>query len=172
VGEQAELFVYQLESGHEIKIDAADVPLLFGYRWVAIKSPGRDVYYAQASHQTGGKVRIIHMHRLLLQPGQKQLVDHINGDGLDNRRCNLRIANHAQNTMNSRLRSDNTSGYRGITYRKDSGKWQAVIHAAGERRRLGCFNTKEEAALAYNEGARAVFGEFARLNVIKGEVVE
>lgn len=92
------------------------------------------------------------------------MVDHRNGDGLDNRRANLRPATVAENARNSRVRSSNSSGFHGVGYYKRYGKWSARIRVFGRRIELGYFLTPEEAGRAYDAAAREHFGEFAALN--------
>lgn len=91
-------------------------------------------------------------------------IDHINGNELDNRRENLRSATNAENLMNQKLCSNNTSGFKGVIWRKDRNKWQAKIMVHGKTQHLGYSNCKIEAAKAYDNAARELFGEFARLN--------
>lgn len=106
------------------------------------------------------------MHRLILarELGRellpKEFVDHINGDGLDNRRINLRIATHQQNIRNQRLSKANTSGYKGVSKRNK--RWGSCISVDGKTIHLGRFDTPEEAHEAYCQAARKYFGEFAR----------
>lgn len=94
-------------------------------------------------------------------------IDHKNTDRLDNQRNNLRPCNQSQNNANSRLRSDNTSGYKGVSWHKDARKWHAYITFNKQREYFGFFTSKEEAAAAYNQAAMKYYGEFARLNKIK-----
>jgi len=103
--------------------------------------------------------RSTYLHEFLL--GTK-LVDHADGDRLNNRRENLRKATHAQNQQNTKLSKANTSGFKGVTFR--AGRWGAGIRANGTFTYLGRFTTKEEAARAYDAAARQLHGEFARLN--------
>lgn len=101
------------------------------------------------------------MHRFLI--GAKgEFVDHINGDGLDNRKSNLRLCSNAQNVQNTGLTRANTSGYKGIRLR--NGRWDSRITCLNKTYHLGVFSTKEEAARAYNAAAIELHGEFARLN--------
>lgn len=90
-------------------------------------------------------------------------VDHINGNRSDNRIVNLRAATRSQNNCNSGLRSDNTSGYRGVSFQAQYGKWEARIHADKKKHRLGYFDTAEEAAEAYRKASLNLHGEFSRL---------
>ena len=105
------------------------------------------------------------MSRFLLDAPDWVFVDHRNGDTLDNRRKNLRIATNAQNQHNQRwLRSDNTSGFKGVTWHADKGKWNAQIYVNKKRKSLGYFPDKAMAAKAYDAAALEHFGEFAATN--------
>jgi len=88
-------------------------------------------------------------------------IDHINGNRADNRICNLRLANQSQNIANSKLSKANTSGCKGVTWRKDTQKWSAGLMLNYKHIALGSFKTKEEAAEAYKKGAMQHFGEYA-----------
>ena len=90
--------------------------------------------------------------------------DHINGDGLDNRKQNLRICTHAENLRNRRLGKNNTSGYKGVSWHKLHKLWYAHISHNKKLMSLGYFKDKEEAAKAYDRKAIELFGEFAKLN--------
>ena len=87
------------------------------------------------------------------------------GNPLDNRRANLRFCTRSQNNMNRRP-SMKTSKYKGVYFRKDTGKWRAEIKADGCRSNIGCYGTEESAAIAYNEAAKSLHGEYARLNIV------
>jgi hypothetical protein len=114
------------------------------------------------------------LHRVILERklGRKLLsheeVDHINGKPLDNRRSNLRAANHSQNLKNQNIRSTNTSGYKGVSYFSNPSprnkRWEAYIKVNYKRIKLGYYSTAAEAARAYDAAAIKYFGEFARLN--------
>lgn len=109
------------------------------------------------------------MHNMIL--GRKG-VDHVNGDGLDNRRSNLRPAPQSLNVANLSLSSHNTSGFKGVSWSKKYSKWEANIHLHRKKRFLGYFGTREEAAAAYNTEAVNQWGDYARLNDLqKGGVV-
>lgn len=103
-----------------------------------------------------------YLHRVILGVRSRRVrVDHINRNKLDNRRANLRKATHAQNICNSRFRSNNTSGYRGVYFCKQTKRWRAQIRANGRTRQLGRFPTAEAAARAYDAAARKLHGKFA-----------
>jgi len=106
------------------------------------------------------------MHVFLMKPPQGMKVDHVNGNGLDNRRENLRIATNSQNGMNRGKFRNNTSGYKGVVFQ--GGKWQAQINVLSTRIRKGGFASAEEAAHAYDEMALKYHGEFAYLNFKDG----
>lgn len=103
----------------------------------------------------------IYLHRLIMGVSE---VDHINHNGLDNRKSNLRLCTHMQNTFNQVIRKSNTSGFKGVHKKRD--KWVAQIRGNGGRHYLGNFETKEEAAMAYNMAATELHGEFACLNMV------
>ena len=109
----------------------------------------------------------IFLHRLICKTPDDYITDHINGNKLDNLTCNLRVVTNKQNVWNNGLRSDNLSGYRGVSFRKDRGTWTAEIKANGIKYRLGCYKTAEDAAVVYNRKAKELYGEYARLNEIK-----
>lgn len=96
-------------------------------------------------------------------------VDHINRNGLDNYRCNLRPATRLQNRMNCGLSKRNKSGFKGVSWHKSCNKWVAKIEINDKSIYLGLFDDKIEAAKAYNAAAKKHFGEFAWLNPIPGE---
>lgn len=106
------------------------------------------------------------LHRFLLNPESHVHVDHINGDGLDNRKSNLRFCSNTQNSMNTTISRNNNSGYKGVSFRKDVGKWRAYIGVNRESIHLGYFENVYDAARAYNKAALEYFKEFAKLNEI------
>lgn len=123
-----------------------------------------------AARSVGGRKnkRMVYLHRLIIGAKDGENVDHINGDKFDNRKSNLRIVTQAQNLYNSAIRSDNTSGYKGVVYVADcEAKWEARIHKDGRKITLGRFTDPKDAAIEYNRWAKKLFGEYARLNEIK-----
>lgn len=125
-------------------------------------------YWAQRNVKVDGKRRTEIMHRVILSRmlgrplGRFELVDHIHGDTLDNRRSQIRLSNTQQNCMNKRKHSNNKSGFKGVYWHKSSGKWYAAISYNGVREHLGSFATAELASIAYNEAAAKHHKEFAR----------
>ena len=96
-------------------------------------------------------------------PGE---IDHKDCDPLNNKWSNLRVATRSQNNANKLRQRRNTSGYKGVWFRKNTGRWQCEIKCDGKKISLGCYDTPEEAAMIYNRKALEVFGEYARLNEI------
>jgi hypothetical protein len=150
-------------SGMFAKCDWEDWPRVMGYWWRLSTERG-STRYAQAhdSHDTLKRKRVA-MHRLILSARDGDVVDHINGDGLDNRRSNLRIATIQQNAFNQKHHGG-SSRHKGVSYRADSGTWRAYITKDGKRRYLGTFASEDDAARAYNNEAERLFGEHAKLN--------
>ena len=107
------------------------------------------------------------MHREILKCPKGLFIDHINRNGLDNRKNNLRVCSKSQNMMNTLIPKNNTSGYKGVSWSKRDKKWMAYIKIKNKFNNLGYFNIKEQAALAYNDAAKKYHGEFARLNKIE-----
>ncbi|MEC0328736.1 HNH endonuclease [Paenibacillus macerans] len=110
------------------------------------------------------------MHRYLTDAPKGTVVDHINGNKLDNRRENLRIVSQTENQANRHSPNrNNTTGYRGVSWHKAARKYEAGTNFGGQRQFLGLFDTAKEAARAYNAKTLELFGEYARLNVIPDE---
>ena len=149
--------IIKTKDGYETVVDD-DV-----YEW-ASKIEWRVSKNGYVSYRKGNS-RIM-LHRLIAKTPEDFITDHINGNKLDNLNANLRVVTNKQNVWNNGIRNDNTSGYRGVWYRKDRGRWQAEIKANGKKNSLGCYNTAKEAAEVYNEFAKKFFGEHARLNII------
>lgn len=118
--------------------------------------------YAKHSYRKNGKIIDVLMHRFILDAPPGVEIDHKNNNGLDNRRENLRLATSAENKRNRGIQRHNKSGYKGVQL--EYGRWSAIIWVDGVRIRIGTFDTKEEAARAYDKGARLWHGEFAKLN--------
>jgi hypothetical protein len=152
-------------NGFTVFVDDEDYEKVIQHKWRAHKS--FNTWYAEpTSASTGRAIGCWSMHRFVLNPPRGVKVDHVNGNGLDNRRENLRLCNDSQNQANRIHLTKNTSGYRGVTWNKKSKKWQAGIKAT-KSIHLGLFNSPEDAARAYDAKAIELFGEFARTNFTK-----
>lgn len=138
------------------KIDDSDYPLVSSYCWQYSKLKSTE--YARAT------MKSIRMHRLIMgaKPGEE--IDHRNGDGLDNRRCNLRFCMRSQNVCNTSKRKDSPNQYKGVHQVRSSRKWIARIQVNGKRLHSMSCQNELQAAFAYDDLARKYFGQFARLN--------
>lgn len=147
-------------------VDDEDYERVAKYKWSAYIST-RTVY-AHRNFWINGKYTNVRMHRFILNAPKGTPVDHKNGEGLDNRRSNLRYCSLSQNQGNRRLQKNNTSGYRGVSFKKDCPlrPWRVEFQFQNNVIHVGQFATKEEAACAYNAKAKELFGDFARLNPV------
>lgn len=139
--------------------DEEDLPLIRKHTW----HQGMRGY--PATH-IGGKTVVL--HKLLFPDSAGYEIDHINGNKLDNRRSNLRVCTHQQNSYNQRRRCTNTSGYIGVSYVAGEGCYQSYIHHHGHKYHLGYFRDAESAARTRDCVAKLLFGEYARLNFTRG----
>jgi hypothetical protein len=144
--------------------DADLVGIVDGKRWYSSKGKNTR-YVASRKMNDDGRVETVFLHRLLTNCPDGMVVDHINGDGLDNRLCNLRVVTIAQNNMNSRVRNDSQSGIKGAYYDKKADSYYSRIRVDGENIYLGTFKTAEEAAEAYAEASRKYHGEYGRTHL-------
>ena len=152
----------KLASGKGVAlVDFADYGLVSRYNW-SYRYNTHDKSKGYAQSWINGKT--VSMHRMIMHAQKGQEIDHINGNGLDNRRDNLRFCTHAENARNGKQRA-NTSGYRGVYWNKRQGNWQVQIrNAEGRLRWLGNFINVYDAAQAYNFAACIYHGKFARYN--------
>jgi hypothetical protein len=157
----------KLTKGKYAKVDAADYERVTSFRWSAVKK-GRK-YYAVSYKSRGGRKFNLGMHRFIMGVRESRVVvDHINHDGLDNRRANLRLASHRENMRNMRKwkggKSRCSSSYKGVARHRERRKWRSQITVDGVQKFLGYHEDEESAARAYDEAAKQYFGEFACLN--------
>lgn len=147
--------IIQLTQGFTSEVSSEDYELVNAYKWhVSMK---RNRALAQTTLPNGESVL---MHRFILNAPIGVLVDHINGNTLDNSRSNLRFASAKENGRNHKAKG--SSGFNGV--KKTSSGWIAMIAPSGMEITLGTFADAEQAASAYNEAAKKVYGIFARLN--------
>lgn len=149
-----------LTQSREAVIDVNDACMLSSWNW-CLRSGPRGVYAGRGQIIEGRRCTV-YMHRVILGAPDHLHVDHINGDGLDNRRANLRTATLAQNRWNEGVRRNNLSGFKGVSFVAAKSKWRAEINAAGRKLHLGYFATAEEAGAAYKAAAEDLHAEFAR----------
>lgn len=163
----------ELTKGKTAKVDDEDYEKLMKYSWNAHKHSNSDtIYYASRGVKVLGIKKVIgfKMHRQIMGVIDPKIsVDHINGDSLDNRRCNLRVCAHKENTRNRKKSENKSSPYKGLWWNKRSKKWQAAIRFEGKAYHLRYFIDPIEAAEAYNKAAIKYFGEYAKLNIINKE---
>ncbi len=137
-------------------VDADDYSRAIHYRWDITNG------YARHRHMENARMQYLQMHRFILGiTDPEQLVDHIDGDRLNNRRGNLRIATASQNAQNRGASVNNSSGYKGVLRRRYGGLYDARIMVRGVRHELGPFTTAIEAHQAYEAAAARLHGEFA-----------
>jgi hypothetical protein len=159
------VIVIQLTQGYSTVVDAVDSDLNALKWYPKIK---RTRCYAMRTVKKDKQKKTVHLHTVILcrmlgrDLVKGEMVDHIDGDGLNNQRSNLRLATHTENLRNQRIRRDNTSGFKGVSWSKASGKWVAQIRMTGKIKYLGSFTTPEEAYAAYCAAALELHGEFAR----------
>lgn len=138
-------------------VDSEDFEKVSKYRWIIQKNGWGQIYAYSHKEKTL-------MHRLIMEC--PEMIDHANGNGLDNRKSNLRICDKRLNMANSKKRSDaKTSTYKGVSKHTDHHREKPWVVRVS-RKRIGTYKTEEEAARAYNKAARSAFGQYAKLNTI------
>lgn len=145
-------------------VDDEDFESLSNYRWYAAKS--KYVYYARRGIWTGSKMVLLSMHRTIMKAQPGQVVDHKDGNTLNNQKSNLRFCTYVQNNANRISKRGSGSIYKGVHWHKGSEAWRANIGVNKKQLALGSFQTEEDAARAYNTAAASIYGEFAKLNII------
>jgi hypothetical protein len=154
-----------LTQGKYAIVDPEDYERLSKYKW-QVRKEARTFYATRSKPREKGKKRkYISMHRDVLPVPEGMFVDHINHNGLDNRKANLRPATPAQNALNRRSRKNKKfTEYKGITWNKQNKKWVVRIKHNDKRMFLGCFDDEVEAAKAYDRAARKYQGRYAAVN--------
>lgn len=173
-----EIIKIKLTQGFYAVIDKEDLDKVSKFNWFAVKS--RRAIYA-ATH--GENRETIKMHRVIMGLTESKLIcDHIDHDGLNNRKQNLRVCTNSENVKNTTSRKNTSSKYLGVCYRpvrkrklkngdysinEYTKKWVSQIQCNGKKFFIGRFLEEEQAAIAYNKIAFEKFGEFANLNILK-----
>lgn len=146
---------------HIVLYDEGDHELISGFKWYVIKHhTGR--FYCTSIAIPRKNIKTVLMHRLIMNAPLGQIIDHANGNSLDNRKHNLRFATSSQNQANRKIHRNNTTGFKGVCYNKRS---KSFVVSSGNNH-IGYFKNKIDAAIAYNKYAQENFGEFANLNQI------
>lgn len=149
----------KLMTGEYTLLDYSDWLLFNKQKWT-----NRANGYAGRVYYKNNKQYTILLHREIMKATKKQIVDHINRNTLDNRKCNLRFTTKSLNAANCKTHKHNTSGFKGVS--KSGNKWRAYIVLNNKQKHIGCFSTKEEAAVAYNKKAIEFFKDHANLNKV------
>lgn len=148
-----------LPKGLAALVDEEDYAVVSQWRWLADRREGVVRSTAYARRATDGA----YMHRIIMSASRGQLIDHVSGDGLDNRRFNLRCTDALGNSVNA-IRPPSKSGLRGVCQRRPGLAWRMQIRVDGKNRTFCGFATAEDAARAYDAMATELFGDLAVLN--------
>ena len=161
----------RLSQGYMALVDDEDYLLVSEHLWHVDKFEKK--IYAIRKVRRDGRRQKCYMHRFIVQPPMGLVVDHINGNGLDNRRSNLRICTIKENlrNMSKPSRSNASSRYKGVCFLAPDRVWRASICYERKTIYIGRFQTEEEAAVAYNHKAKELFGAFANLNEVHSAAV-
>lgn len=158
-----EITLIPLSQGKYAIVDTEDYDGLNKRKWCFQK--GTTTCYAVRNGKIGDKHVTLRMHRLILDIPKGMDTDHRNHNGLDNRKCNLRLCSRAENQCNRLPTRGCASRFKGVS--QNGAGWQARIHKNNKRIQLGTYKSEIDAAKAYNDKAKELFGEFARLNDIR-----
>ena len=152
-----------LTQGKVALVDDADYERVSKYKWYAWRG-GAGPFYARRNVASGRRQqKTVKLHRFILG-FPDSFIDHVNHNGLDNRRSNLRLCTRSQNQQNRLPERGKTSAYKGVNWNKRNRIWYAKIKHNGKGFHLGCFRSEVRAAKAYDDAAKENFGEFAYLN--------
>lgn len=151
-----------LSSGIICQVDDEDLERLNSHRWFVIKK--KHTCYAVAFKKVDGKTVSTTMHRLLTAAKDGELVDHMDRNGLNNKKSNLRICNISENSTNRKKKAGTSSNYRGVSYAKKNKAWFVFISKNKKKKFIGAFKDEEQAARAYDREAKILHGQFANLN--------
>lgn len=157
-----------LTRGMSALVDDEDYDELIKHKWHA-SSDSYNIYACRTTYSEGHKHHNLLMHRVIMGDISGIMYDHIDGNGLNNQKLNLRIVTHTQNTRNRKNNSIGSSRYKGVYWGNQLQRWVAKIRGSKNQIYIGSFKVEEEAARAYNKKAVELFGEYARLNIIDTE---
>ena len=149
-----------LSDGSKTQVSDVDFESLSRHKWYLKKG------YAVRNIGSRGKQKTIFMHRVIMSNPAGMSVDHKDQNPLNNQRSNLRICTVQQNNQNRRKYLQGSSKYKGVSWHKTEGKWQAQIRVNSKAKHLGLFKNEIDAAIAYNKIAKETQGEFACLNEV------
>lgn len=156
-----------LSQGKFAQVDDEDFEYLNQFKW------SYNHGYAKRGIKINGKWTGIRLHQEIMKPVNGISIDHIDRDGLNNQRSNLRLCNQSQNNMNQCKQHKFTSSqFKGVSYHNGCKLWTSNINLDGKRYHLGTYKTQESAAISYNHMAKELYGKFARLNVVYDNQVE
>lgn len=153
-------------AGQAYFIDDEDFEKIKNFSWHVIKSP-YTMYVSAMKKEYGKPYTAILLHRLVMGASKGMEVDHINGNGLDNRKINLRMCSQSQNQANRQKTSKHMSSkFKGVYWCKRQKRWVAKIDCNSKRHYIGSFVNETDAAVAYNKKSAELFGDFSRINEI------
>lgn len=156
-----------LTKGVFATVDDIDFDWLNKWKWLAKKDGHKNNYYAYRTlRKSEGEnpKKAIFMHRMLIEVPDGYMVDHVDGNGLNNCRSNLRLCTNSQNQHNRKPNKRSTSKYKGVKWNKHNNAWHAGLMCNKTKYNIGYFKDEAEAAKAYDKKAKELYGEFARLN--------
>lgn len=162
----------KLQSGKYTKVDDDNYEYLnqFKWRWRKLTN---SLYVYRMYYIGNGKYKHESMHRIIMNAPKGMDVDHIDHNGLNNQKSNLRIVTRSQNMMNTKkIQKNKSSKYKGVVWFKPIKKWQVRIMINYKYISIGYFDSEDEAGLAYNKKAQELYGEYAYYNKIKKDGVK
>lgn len=159
IEDHAEIYLYNIK--HELiakaLIDIEDIDKVKNYKWTTHNNRNKTLYVLTSNANISNKL----LHRFLMNAPEGMVVDHINRNPLDNRKCNLRICTNTQNMQNCDMRKNNTSGCKGVYWAKDKNKWTVQIGLNGKTKYIGRFENYEDAVKARIEAVEKHYGKFS-----------
>lgn len=159
--------VIKITQGCRAFIDDEDFEKVSRYRWYLVRPlKSKTLKYAACKKYPDGEKKTLLMHRLILNAPKGRPVDHIDRNGLNNQKSNLRICSIRENNLNCKIHKTNKSGYRGVCWHEQNSCYRAYFSLHNKTYHIGLFQTAKEAAIARNEKMKQLGCKFARLNPI------